>query len=105
LQRRVEFVDRQSHHQVIPDDAAAHPTLTEKGETTEHLSLSEAPPIAQRAADAVCESFVVRHEVRMSLTARLSHLLAVMASVKLHEPHVVLDRHGAKDRGPHPDVL
>jgi hypothetical protein len=105
LQRRVEFVDRQSDHQVIPDDAAAHPTLTEKGEAAEHLSLGEARPVDQRSADAVCESFVVRHEGRMLLTVGLSHLLAVMASVKLHEPYVVLDRHGAKDRGPHPDVL
>jgi hypothetical protein len=29
---RVEFVDGDSDHQVIPDDPAAHPTLTEKGE-------------------------------------------------------------------------
>jgi hypothetical protein len=63
-QRRLEFVDGDSDHQVIPDDPAAHSTFIEKGETAEHLSFGEVPSVAQFSADAVREVFVVRHENR-----------------------------------------
>lgn len=60
-QHRIEFVHGDSDHHVTPDDAAAHSTLAENGETAEHLSFDEVRPIAQRSADAVREPFVVCH--------------------------------------------
>jgi hypothetical protein len=62
-QHCVEFVEGDSHHQITPDDAAAHSTLTEKGETAEHISFTDVPPIAHHSTDAVRELFVVRHEI------------------------------------------
>lgn len=63
-QHRVEVVERDSHHEVIADDAAAHSALTEKGETAEHLAFADVPPATQRLAKAIRESLVVRHENR-----------------------------------------
>jgi hypothetical protein len=60
----VEFVDRDSHHQVVPHDAAAHSPPTEEGKPAEHLSFAEVRPIAQRMADAIREPLVVRHDNR-----------------------------------------
>jgi hypothetical protein len=63
-QCRVEFLERNSDHQVTPDDPTAHARLTQKGEAAKHLSFSDVPPIAQDSADAVRELFVVRHRNR-----------------------------------------
>ena len=100
-QHSIAFVEGDPHHQVIPDDAAAHSTLTEKGEAAEHLSFGEVPSITQHSADAVRELFVVRHENRAASLRSVSHLLAVVASVELHETHVVRDGYHTKDGGPH----
>jgi hypothetical protein len=58
---RIEFVDGDSHHQVVPDDPAAHAPLSEKGETAEHFPFVEALSIAEFSPNSVCEPFVVRH--------------------------------------------
>jgi hypothetical protein len=80
----VEFVDGDSDHQVIRDDAAAHSTLIEKGETTEHLSLGEICPIGQRSADAIREVFVVRHQ-DWDLTYKASDVCLLMATAELQK--------------------
>jgi hypothetical protein len=100
-QHSITFGEGDPHYQVIPDDAAAHSTLTEKGEAAEHLSFGEVPSIIQHSADAFRELFVVRHENRAASLLSVSHLLAVVASVELHETHVVRDGYYAKDHRPH----
>jgi hypothetical protein len=46
-QNGLEFVDWDSDHQIVPDDPAAHSTVTEKGEAAEHLSFGELGAVAQ----------------------------------------------------------
>jgi hypothetical protein len=60
----VEFVVGDSHHQVIPHDAAAHSTLAEKRETAEHLAFGHVFSTAQRLAKTIRELLVVRHADR-----------------------------------------
>jgi len=37
----VEFVVRDSHHQIASNDAAAHPTAVQEGEAAEHLAFGD----------------------------------------------------------------
>src|SRR5713101_4073597 len=95
----IEFVARNSYHQIASNDSAAHPPAVQEGEAAEHLAFGDVVPHAERLANAMRELLVVRHE-HLWLTVR--HLLAVMARVEFHEAHVVLDGHGAEDGRSHP---
>jgi hypothetical protein len=95
----IEFIIRHSNHQITSNDAAAHPTAVQEGETAEHLAFDDVVPGAKRLANAIRELLVVRHGI-LPLTVR--HLLAVMARVEFHEAHVVLHGHGAEDGRSHP---
>src|SRR3989454_7089264 len=97
----IEFVARDSYHQIASNDSAAHPTAVQEGEAAEHLAFGDVVPSAERLANAIRELLVVRHGILL-LTVR--HLLAVMARVKLHKAHVVLHAHGAEDGPSHPLV-
>ena len=59
----IEFVVRDSHHQIAPDDAATHPTEAQEGETTEHLAFGDVVTGAERLANAIRELLVVRHRI------------------------------------------
>jgi hypothetical protein len=59
--RLVEFADRDSDHQIIPNNPAAHSTFIEKGETSEHFTFGEVLSVAQLSANALRETFVVGH--------------------------------------------
>ena len=95
----LEFIVGNPHHQIASDDAAAHPTETEEGETTEHLAFGDVVSSAERLANGIRELLVVR-PWHLLLTVR--HLLAVMARVEFHEAHVVLYGHGTEDGRSHP---
>jgi hypothetical protein len=96
----IEFVVRDSYHQIAANDAAAHPTEVEEREAAEHLALGDVAPGAECLANPIRELLVVRHGDSTQLT--VCDLLAVMARVEFHEAHVVLHRHGAEDGRSHP---
>jgi hypothetical protein len=60
---RLEFVVGDSHHQIIPHDAAAHPALAEKRQAAEHLLFGDVVPAVKDPANAIREPLVVRHDV------------------------------------------
>ena len=57
----IEFVVRDSHHQIAANDSAAHPTAAEESEATEHLALGDVVPSVECLANPIRESLVVRH--------------------------------------------
>src|SRR5712691_2019626 len=57
----IEFVVRDSHHQIASNDSAAHPTAVQEGETTEHPAFGDVVPDAERLANPIRELLVVRH--------------------------------------------
>jgi hypothetical protein len=57
----IEFVVRDSYHQIASNDAAAHPTAVQERETAEHLAFGDVVPSAKRLANAMRELLVVRH--------------------------------------------
>jgi hypothetical protein len=60
---RIEFVIRNSHHQIAPNDAAAHPTAAQECEATKHLAFGDAVATSERLADAIRELLVVPHGI------------------------------------------
>jgi hypothetical protein len=58
----VEFIVWNSYHQVVPNDAAAHPAADGEREAAEHLALSDVPPVlsARRMRFASCSSYAMR---------------------------------------------
>jgi len=59
----IEFVVRDSHHQIASNDAAAHPTAVQEGKAAEHLAFGDVVPGAKRLANAIRELLVVRHGI------------------------------------------
>jgi hypothetical protein len=94
----IAFVVRDSHHQIVSNDAAAHPTHVQECETTEHLAFSDVLPRAKCLANPIRELLEVRHWL-LSLTVR--HLLAVIACMEFQEAHVVCHGHGTEDGRSH----
>jgi hypothetical protein len=58
----IEFIVWNPDHQVVPNDAAAHPAADEEREATEHPALSDALPGAERASNAIRKLLVVCHD-------------------------------------------
>ena len=57
----IEFVFRDSDHQIASNDSAAHPTEVEKREAAEHLAFGDVAPGAECLANPIRELLVVRH--------------------------------------------
>ncbi len=94
----IEFVVGDSHHQIAPNDSAAHPTAVQEGEAAEHLAFGDVVPSAERLANPIRKA----RRTPSILKLTVSHLLAVMARVEFHEAHVVLNGHGAEDGRSYP---
>jgi hypothetical protein len=56
----IEFVVRDSDHQIASNDATAHPTAVEEGQAAEHLAFGDVVPSAERLANPIRELLVVR---------------------------------------------
>src|SRR6266852_6296421 len=74
----IEFVDRDSYHQIASNDSAAHPTAVQEGEAAEHLAFGDVVPSAEHLANAIRERLVVRHG-HLWLTVR--HLLPLLPEI------------------------
>src|SRR6266852_3734766 len=74
----IEFVVRDSYHQIASNDSAAHPTAVQEGEAAEHLAFGDVVPSAERLANAIRERHVVRHG-HLWLTVR--HLLPLLPEI------------------------
>ena len=56
-----EFIIGDPHHQVAPDDAAAHSAPAQKRETAEHLPFGDISPCSEHLSISIREVLIVCH--------------------------------------------